>query len=238
MATKMTAVEVTERINKAQEVVNKLEALICRREGKLKKLQHDLAKASDERKGGMYSEKQLIEWSIEDEQTALEENRKKLPEKKAVVEKWQRKLEEINAESRKLDTIPEQLKRLQKELVEKIVKAEIEHRERIYEDSRNMSWDEFSKKHSYHEREYYTGRSDRDFKEMVTRDAHAEAKYWILDLMRRVEKKVGEITEWNLYFGGIALNGWVVGTKGKAFVETIIAGGYNIQCLHNRVLVK
>ena len=35
-----------------------------------------------------------------------------------------------------------------------------------------------------------------------------------------------------------ALDGVVTGKLGKARVETIIAGGYNIQCEHYRALVK
>ena len=52
------------------------------------------------------------------------------------------------------------------------------------------------------------------------------------------KKKVGEITEWKLWFTSKALNGYVTGTKGSATIETIIAGGWNIQRRHNRVLVK
>ncbi len=34
------------------------------------------------------------------------------------------------------------------------------------------------------------------------------------------------------------LNGYISGTRGKASVHTIGAGGYNVQCFHFRVLVK
>lgn len=239
MATKMTATEITERINKAQEVVRKLNNLIWKREAKLKKLHKDLAKASDKpRDGHRWTEKELIEWDIEHEEDALAENRKKLPEKEAILEKWQKKLEEVNAETKRLDEIPEQLKKLQQELAEKIVASDIKHRERMYEDESTMSWADFTEKYSYTEREYYMGRTQKDFEEMVKKDARAEAKWWILDLINRVEKKVGEITEWRLWFTSKALNGYVVGTKGSAVIETIIAGGWNIQRRHNRVLVK
>lgn len=239
MATKMTAVEITERINKAQEAVRKLNNLIWKREEKLKKLHKELAKASDRVESGHHwTPKELLEMDIEHEEDALEENRKKLPEKEATLAKWQKKLDEVNAENRKLNEIPEQLKKLQAELTEKIVASDIRHRERMYQDDKEMDYHDFIEKYSYTEREYYMGRSDKDFEEMVRRDAVAEAKWWILDLINRVEKKVGEITEWRLWFTSKALNGYVVGTKGSAVVETIIAGGYNIQRRHNRVLVK
>lgn len=64
------------------------------------------------------------------------------------------------------------------------------------------------------------------------------AKYY--DLCNRISDIVGEITDAsNLSIGHQhgEINGIVVGTKGKAKVETIGAGGYNIQCFHFRVLV-
>ncbi len=55
----------------------------------------------------------------------------------------------------------------------------------------------------------------------------------------KVTKKVGEITEVNLYCGEDGTpNGTVTGTNGTVMINTIVAGGYNIQCLHYRVLVK
>lgn len=61
-----------------------------------------------------------------------------------------------------------------------------------------------------------------------------------LDLYYRCVNAVGVLTD----VSGLAvgdngsLNGHVIGEQGKANVETIYAGGYNIQCLHYRVLVK
>jgi hypothetical protein len=50
---------------------------------------------------------------------------------------------------------------------------------------------------------------------------------------------VGNIKEANLTIGiDLSINGTVVGDKGKATVYSIIAGGYNIQKAHYRVLVK
>ena len=63
----------------------------------------------------------------------------------------------------------------------------------------------------------------------------------IFDLIKRVTKVTGTITDAsNLRIGeqNGELNGLVVGQEGKAFVETIGAGGYNIQRFHYRVLVK
>ena len=61
-----------------------------------------------------------------------------------------------------------------------------------------------------------------------------------LDLYYRCTAAVGVLTDTaNLYVGNNgSLNGFVVGENGKALVETITAGGYNIQRLHYRVLIK
>lgn len=59
------------------------------------------------------------------------------------------------------------------------------------------------------------------------------------DLVYRVTKVTGEIVDCsNLKIGNNgSINGIVIGKNAKANVETIYAGGYNIQCLHFRVLV-
>ena len=58
-------------------------------------------------------------------------------------------------------------------------------------------------------------------------------------LLLKVQKLVGTITKADLYVGvDGGLNGFITGTEGKCSVEAIYAGGYNIQCLHFRTLIK
>ena len=72
---------------------------------------------------------------------------------------------------------------------------------------------------------------------------YAAGRRLILDLLKRVTKITGPVRSWaglELTRGnlGPVLNGVVTGEDGKARVESILAGGYNIQRLHVRTLVK
>lgn len=69
-------------------------------------------------------------------------------------------------------------------------------------------------------------------------DKDTNVLYW--DLVNRITDKVGEIIDAsNLSIGAKGnLNGIVKGTEGSVVVETIPAGGYNIQRFHYRTLVK
>lgn len=59
------------------------------------------------------------------------------------------------------------------------------------------------------------------------------------DMVFRVTKITGEIIDaQNLRISVGDINGIIVGQKAKATINTISAGGYNIQCFHYRVLVK
>ena len=77
-------------------------------------------------------------------------------------------------------------------------------------------------------------KSNEEFMKANLRDAEA----FIIDLYNRVKAITGEVIDWShIRYKGKALNGIVVGKNGKVNVETILAGGYNIQRLHYRVLV-
>ena len=79
----------------------------------------------------------------------------------------------------------------------------------------------------------------------IKKNAARDAQDLVLNLFNRVKAKCGKITDVNgLYLNeanwkeGTAINGTVKGTDGIARVSSIVAGGYNIQCLHVRVIVR
>lgn len=84
---------------------------------------------------------------------------------------------------------------------------------------------------------YIDGRdfNEEKFQKDLQRDADAKYDF----IIERTNAIVGTITDAsNLRIGAKGdLNGFIIGEKGKARVETIGAGGYNIQCYHFRTLI-
>lgn len=77
--------------------------------------------------------------------------------------------------------------------------------------------------------------------EEAQRYAKLEREYLRKEIYSRTSQYVGKLVDMVAIEWGDngSLNGIVIGEKGdNARVETIIAGGYNIQCEHYRVLVK
>lgn len=62
----------------------------------------------------------------------------------------------------------------------------------------------------------------------------------ILGLKEKIYTKAGNILDFTHIYSGVdgELNGFVVGDKGRFEVRTIYAGGYNIQRLHYRTLIR
>lgn len=134
--------------------------------------------------------------------------------------------------------MPDILKGLKEELVERWDKWDIERRDRIQSDYRELDYKEFSRKYT-HADVMFKGKSD----EQIHDNNVQSAENLIIDLIYRVRKITGEITDWSNICasagtgGFTVLNGTVIGKEGIACVESITAGGYNIQRLHIRVLV-
>lgn len=74
----------------------------------------------------------------------------------------------------------------------------------------------------------------------LEKDLNAEANRKYDFIIERTNGIVGQITDAsNLRIGEKQdLNGYIIGTKGVAKVQTIGAGGYNIQCFHFRTLIN
>ena len=123
-------------------------------------------------------------------------------------------------------------------------KAEVEEYYKMKVELAHMRWSE----RQYHLRARFTGAvekyceiyNDEKRNEKIVADMAKEVEARRIDLYNRCAKIVGTVTDAiGLRLGNNgSINGFVIGTEGKAEVETIYAGGYNIQCLHYRVLVK
>jgi hypothetical protein len=88
----------------------------------------------------------------------------------------------------------------------------------------------------------HNGCSDKTKEEIWTKikkRVNKEAKMKALKLQYQVEKKAGKVLKVDLYINSIGeLNGTVQGEKATVNLTTILAGGYNIQRLHVRTIVR
>lgn len=199
-----------------------------------------------------------ILWKLDDWCYNLRESEKKLKELEEKRVRAEAQYQKDLIKEQELNDIPEIFKELRKEVADEIFGNLAYKRDRIQE-ARKADREFYAKWQEDHP--YYTplpkdhvreldkiikayGRATVDKYISATdddlrRDAANYADGYIMNLIDRVSKYVGEITDYsNLYLTGPALNGIIEGTRGRVRVETILAGGYNIQCLHNRVLVK
>lgn len=87
----------------------------------------------------------------------------------------------------------------------------------------------------------YSGESTlEDAMARLERDLVQEANRKYDFIIERTNRIVGTITDASALRIGAKddLNGYIIGTKGTAKVQTIGAGGYNIQCFHFRTLIN
>lgn len=211
----MNITTLKERIKKAEEKIEKKQATIIKK-------QAWIAKKSDEFE---------IRW-LRDDIRRLESE---VEETKKTLEKYKKQLAgEMETESLFLNEIPDSMKEMQNELVSTWDAWDIARRDRIKADKKTMEYEAFCRKYNHTERWDLIYKTDDDIHNANVRDA----KTYILDLYNRVKVITGEVVDWSgIRCAGPALNGLVIGKEGRAEVETILAGGYNIQRLHCRTLV-
>lgn len=237
----MTSGELKERVIKAEEKVDKIKATIERHKKQADK------KLSVIRKNGWnendrYALKDTPEyndsyWAICEYEGKLEDiksSTRKLADAEQVVLNWKEKYDkQVKLETLIAREMPDIFRQCRDELAEEWTQVDIKRREKMLQMRSELSYDEFRKLYKYSD-EISLNITDEEFRKSNNRDA----ELFIVDLYNRVKAITGEVTNWgNIYYGGKALNGWVEGENGKARVETIGAGGYNIQRYHLRVLV-
>jgi hypothetical protein len=172
---------------------------------------------------------------------------KEIPEIQKTIEKYQGQIAgEIAKESIFIKEVPEVMKKLEEQLVAEWDRWDIERRERLSKVYKEVGYKVFMK--GTPEKHFWDAHTHADYQFMSLTDEeiHNDNVKWaraeVLDLYRRVKDVTGEVTDWTgigLEQGNMlpVLTGVVVGKEGKASVETILAGGYNIQRLHIRTLV-
>lgn len=214
------------KIQKKRDTIVKKQGWIAKKKAKLEKLWGD--------------EYRWAEFDIENYEADIERLEKEIQEVELSLFKYQQQLSgELAKEEILLTKVPDTMKRMQQELVDRWDEFDKERRERVTFAYSTMSSKEFFECCTYTD---YQLRFKTD--EQIHKDNMEAAKYLILDLYHRVERITGEITDWSSVHatagaqGMTVLNGFVVGKEGRCEVESILAGGYNIQRLHARVLVK
>lgn len=223
----------TERIANAEKKIQKKQATIIKKHGWIEKKTATLDSLPE-------SERKWAEFDIKDWKEDIGRIQKEIEETKKTLENYQKQLSgEIERQKSWVSEVPEVLKSFQTQLVEKWDTQDMTKREQMNEDYRTMSYHDFLKK--------YRGQ-DTQLRHKTDEQIHdanvKDAKGIILNLVNRVKGITGDITDWKYLrvtigtYGGAVLNGLITGKEGRCCVESIGAGGYNIQRYHIRVLVK
>lgn len=243
-----------ERIEKATQKIEKKENTIVKKTAQIEKKYQALEKLGiedprnkneDDFRGLVDTNRELwndLYWLYADIRHLNEDIRrggKEIEATKKTLEKYEAQLAgEIKKESIFLKEIPEVMIRLQNELVETWDAWDKDRKARIRKAYDELGYSKFVKSYSYADYEFMSKPTEK-----IHSDNERDAKALILDLYYRVKDITGEVTDWSgieatIGTGGFTvLNGVVIGKEGRAKVESILAGGYNIQRLHVRVLV-
>jgi len=230
-------------VQKAEEAVTKCQATLDRQsKTETKRREALLSKGVDIYRGDIEQELaqgtiQELYWEYIDWETsveAVENSQKVLQEKIRIVGTWKNRLAEAEKkENIWIKAIPESMKSMQTELVVQWDNYDMKRRDELKPIYQKMGYRKFLAKYSL---------SMYNLIHSTDNEIHAEnlseAESLILNLYHRIHAITGEVIDWTgIRYSDGALNGIVNGTLGTVKVESILAGGYNIQRLHVRVLV-
>ena len=229
----MTIEMLNERIAKAEEKLQKKQNTIVKKTKLIEKKTATIPTLTDEFNMKMMQSE--IYWLNDD----IKNLNKQIATISNTIEKYKKQLDtEIAKNTVYTNDIPEQFKELEKSLVEEWNRWDLERKEFLMEKRNTMDYFEFIKKFSHSEYDLCVATE-----EDINKNNIKLAKDLINDLYNRIKHITGQVTSWNNIkltigtHGFPVLNGTVAGKNGTANVNSIYAGGYNIQRLHIRVLV-
>ena len=229
----MTIEMLNERIAKAEEKLQKKQNTIVKKTKLIEKKTATIPTLTDEFNMKMMQSE--IYWLNDD----IKNLNKQIATISNTIEKYKKQLDtEIAKNTVYTNDIPEQFKELEKSLVEEWNRWDLERKEFLMEKRTTMDYYEFIKKFSRAEYDLCVATE-----EDINKNNIKLAKDLINDLYNRIKHITGQVTSWNNItlttgtHGFPVLNGTVTGENGIANVNSIYAGGYNIQRLHIRVLV-
>lgn len=261
----MKAIEIREKLAKANEVVIKKENTLKKHEAKAEKIKNQIIAKGWDIEAGKYQKHEAdgsmeteeahdCYWTFCDLAQALEDierTKDAIEEKKAIVAKWEDKLAEAIEKESVAEQFPEIFKKFQEHVIEMWNRWDMNKRESLRKEYARMraedsdrqgmnAYREFIKKYRYTGYEFMSITDEE-----INKENTKASEKLIMNLWNRIKEIVGEATDYSgLYitqgneWEGVVVNGMVEGTDGKAIVETIGAGGYNIQKFHYRTLVK
>lgn len=189
-------------------------------------------------------------YAYEDNVRSAEESKKKEAEVLATYEGWVKKYNNALKLEDDIDNLPEAFKQVIDMLADEWTTWDMNDLDRMNKMKAELPSYEYGM--SKEQRAEYIKAHDNFRKAFpITRETELKrgreylydknkntAKAYLNDLMHRIKDTIGEIKSFDhIHYAGKALNGFVEGTLGNARLETILAGGYNIQRLHYRVLV-
>lgn len=234
----MTISHIEERIAKAKEKIEKKNATIAKKNKMIAKMYDLLEKngfSYDVDFGVLYEQNRDLYdkvWNMDylaEDTLRLEKEIKNIQN---TISKYEEMLVKEIARLTDNEKIPDVLLQLKDNLEEEFYESQIKRRNFLMEEYKKLGYSAFIRK--------YRGAYGELFQDdaEIEKDAKMSAEYFVEDIWRRTREEIGEMTDFsNVHVSGHALNGVFVGTEGKCSVETIVAGGYNIQREHLRAII-
>lgn len=239
----MTIEQLNERIEAAKAKVAKKEATIARYEKTIAKKVGELADMGYTGEASWKACREAnitdteVRWTvseIEQIRQDITRARHEIAATEATIAKYREAARKASEES--AVEVPEVLSILAEQLVAEWDAWDIDRREWLNAKFEEVGLHEFYKRYA----------TEAQLRDKTNEDIHTDnvraAKFAVIDMIKRIRNEVGTVTDWEQLRAvqgnaGAVLNGFVEGTEGVVKVESITAGGWNIQRFHVRTLV-